>query len=85
MSLNPDDYTDAKYHDPAHPFCIGCGTFADGFEEYIEAARENDFIDANAYVRCEEGTYNCENGHFLCTPCYVKAGMPSGPRGWTAP
>lgn len=37
------------------------------------------------YIKREEGTYNPENGHFLCTPCYVKAGCPSSPRGWKAP
>ena len=33
----------------------------------------------DAYVRAEEGTYNRENGHFLCTDCYVRASMPSKP------
>jgi hypothetical protein len=28
-------------------------------------------------VREEEGTYNPANGHFLCTHCYIAAGMPS--------
>ena len=37
------------------------------------------------FVRREEGTFNIENGHFLCTDCYIAAGMPSSPRGWTAP
>jgi predicted alternative tryptophan synthase beta-subunit len=37
------------------------------------------------YVACEEGTFNCNNGHFACTTCYVKMGMPSSPRGWVAP
>jgi hypothetical protein len=41
--------------------------------------------EVNDYVRSGEGTYNHENGHFLCTPCYIKAGMPSSPRGWRAP
>lgn len=40
---------------------------------------------AKEYLRYEEGTYNHENGHFLCTPCYIEAGMPSSPRGWRAP
>jgi hypothetical protein len=37
------------------------------------------------YVSAEEGTLNRENGHFACTTCYIKMGMPSSPRGWKAP
>jgi len=37
------------------------------------------------YVLEEEGTLNPVNGHFLCTPCYIAAGMPSSPTGWVAP
>lgn len=33
----------------------------------------------------EEGTLNRENGHFLCNMCYIKAGMPTSPSGWTCP
>jgi hypothetical protein len=70
----------------ARPFCVGCNKHADELDEYIDAAREDGRgFDANKYVRVEEGTYNPENGHFLCTPCYNKAGMPSSPRGWKAP
>jgi hypothetical protein len=36
-------------------------------------------------VREQEGTFNPRNGHFLCTDCYIKAGMPSSPVGWHAP
>lgn len=68
------------------PLCIGCGKHADELPEYIEAAAENEMTPDN-YVRTEEGTFNPENGHFLCTPCYVDAGMPTapGPKGWRAP
>jgi len=41
--------------------------------------------EVNAYVRRGEGTYNAENGHFLCTPSYIDAGMPSSKTGWKAP
>jgi hypothetical protein len=41
--------------------------------------------DATDYVIFEEGTYNPDNGHFLCDECYIKAGMPSAPEGWKAP
>jgi len=64
--------------------CIGCNKRPSELSEYIEAAKEND-MDPDAYVWTEEGTLNRVNGHFLCTGCYVKAGMPSGPNGWTAP
>lgn len=37
------------------------------------------------YVIREEGTYNTENGHFLCDKCYIKYGMPSSPWGWKCP
>lgn len=66
------------------PLCTGCNKHPDQLEEYVEAARDEDMT-PNEYVMSEEGTYNRANGHFLCTPCYAKAGMPSSPRGWTAP
>ena len=67
--------------------CTGCNKTADELEEYIEAAKENDMT-VEQYVREEEGTYNPENGHFLCTTCYINAGMPSNPypgKNWVAP
>lgn len=69
---------------PIIPVCIGCGKEPHELEEYVEAATECDDSPAR-YVMTEEGTYNPKNGHFLCTPCYIKAGMPSNPRGWMAP
>lgn len=39
---------------------------------------------ADEYVMVEEGTLNLDNGHFLCTPCYIKAGCPTAPNGWKA-
>ena len=65
------------------PLCIGCGKHPDELEEYVEIAKEEGMT-PDEFVRKEEGTYNRENGHFLCTPCYAKAGMPSSPRGWIA-
>lgn len=40
-----------------------------------------------AYVAYNEGTYNPDNGHFLCDECYIAAGMPSAPglKGWVCP
>ena len=66
------------------PLCIGCNKHPSQLDEYTEiAAIEN--MEVDDYVRKEEGTYNHVNGHFLCTDCYCKAGMPSSPNGWVAP
>lgn len=66
------------------PICVGCNLAASEHPEYIEMAEIEDMT-PEEYVRAEEGTYNRSNGHFLCTDCYVKAGMPSSPRGWVCP
>lgn len=68
------------------PFCTGCNKPADEIEEYIEAAAESDMT-VDEFVRDQEGTYNHENGHLLCTECYIKAGMPAVPHPgrWVAP
>lgn len=78
------DYRANEKETNMRPFCTGCKKHADEIEEYIEIAKEESMT-PDDYVRKEEGTYNRANGHFLCTKCYVKAGMPSSPRGWTAP
>lgn len=64
-------------------FCAGCGKRPHELPEYLEPAKEENITPAE-YVRLEEGTFNPENGHFLCTPCYVAAGQPSSPNGWRA-
>lgn len=66
------------------PLCIGCNKHPDELEEYIDAAQAEETT-PDDYVRSEEGTFNRENGHFLCSPCYIAWGMPSSPRGWVAP
>lgn len=66
------------------PICARCGKRPAELEEYVEAAEASD-MSPDDYVRAEEGTYNRESGHFLCTPCYCDAGMPSSPRGWICP
>ena len=66
------------------PLCVGCNKSPAEIEEYVEAA-ESCGISADSYVRQEEGTYNALNGHFLCTACYIAAGMPTGPGGWVTP
>lgn len=72
------------------PLCVGCNRGADAFPEYdIHREKEDGTIDETIsradVIRREEGTYNKENGHFLCDVCYIKAGMPSSDRGWVAP
>lgn len=68
------------------PICIGCNKLADEIDEYIEGAKESEMT-VEQYIREEEGTYNPENGHFVCTDCYIKMGMPSKPypEQWIAP
>ena len=66
------------------PLCVGCNKRPSEIEEYVESAEVEDMT-PDDYVRGEEGTYNPSNGHFLCTDCYVRAGMPSSPYGWVAP
>ena len=68
------------------PLCTGCNKHPNDIEEYVETAKEEGMEPAQ-YVREEEGTYNPENEHFLCTTCYIHAGMPSlpYPQSWKAP
>lgn len=71
-------------------YCIGCKKWAEDIEEYVhEAAHDvqegETPLTPSQWVAENEGTYNQDNGHFLCTPCYIEAGMPSSPWGWTAP
>lgn len=59
------------------PYDPRCGRYARDMEEldsYIEPGYHKDRED---YVRQEEGTYNFENGHFLCDTCYIAEGMPT--------
>ena len=71
---------------PIEPLCTGCNKHPEEIEEFVEAAKEEAMTPAE-YVRKEEGTYNQANGHFLCTVCYIEAGMPSRPYpdSWKAP
>lgn len=56
----------------------------DKLEEYMTMAEEEG-IPVEQYVWENEGTLNRKNGHFLCTQCYINAGMPTSPQGWTCP
>lgn len=78
-----------------HPYCPGCQRFASEMSEldpFINGDGEGDVMrpataeEREDYIRTpEEGTYNTTNGHFLCDTCYLNAGMPTGPNGWTCP
>lgn len=65
--------------------CTGCGKHPSEIDEYKDMAQVNNMESPDEYCWQEEGTLNRENGHFLCTSCYIRAGMPSSPRGWVAP
>jgi len=64
--------------------CVRCNHSPSELDEYIDAARRENMT-PDDYVWEEEGTLNRENGHFVCTECYLAVGMPSSPRGWVTP
>ena len=64
--------------------CTGCGKTPRELSEYVSAVRGRD-LTPDDYVWREEGTLNQGNGHFTCTDCYVRRGMPSSERGWMTP
>jgi hypothetical protein len=66
------------------PFDPSCNRKPSEIDEYVDMASEESMT-PDEYVQREEGTYNRENGHFLCTECYIKHGMPSSPGGWVCP
>lgn len=60
-----------------------CGrTPAEIYEYSPESTGEE--LTAEEYVWKEEGTLDRLTGQFLCTSCYIKAGMPVMSSGWTA-
>jgi hypothetical protein len=77
------------------PRCARCGLLPEQLSCYtsvLEAElyeagedRPPTVDEVRAYVMAEEGTYNGDNGHFLCDTCYIAVGMPSSPQGWTCP
>ena len=61
-------------------------TFWASSKEELEATDPLEYpVKRAEYIRREEGTYNKENGHFLCDECYIRAGMPTSPNGWKCP
>ena len=65
--------------------CGGCNKRPHELACYTEMTGSIDPEVNDNYVRVEEGTYNRENGKFLCDLCYLKAGTPSSPTGWVCP
>lgn len=58
--------------------CACCGKKPEELAEYRDIAKVEGYTSAEEAVRREEGTYNPRNGHFYCTACYIKKGMPLG-------
>ena len=65
--------------------CMGCKKAPHEISEYIDMAESEGYASPAEFVWALEGTLNRENGHFLCTECYIAAGMPSGRAGWMCP
>jgi hypothetical protein len=63
--------------------CTGCNKHPSELAEYLDMAEVEDMT-PDDYVWQEDGTLNRANGRFLCTDCYMDAGMPSSPTGWVA-
>lgn len=69
---------------PIPLLCAGCQKTPSEIEEYIEDALVEGMSEDD-YVWEEEGTLNRNTGKFLCTHCYIQAGMPTAPGGWVVP
>lgn len=76
---------DFMHAEPLDPICVRCHKTPEQLQEYIDMAKLEGYESPSDFVRAEEGTYNVENGHFACTPCYIKMGQPSSRFGWKAP
>ena len=59
------------------PKCVGCHKEPKKLSEYVSMGK-SEGMTPEQFVKSEEGTYNSRNGHFYCSPCYLKAGMPLG-------
>lgn len=55
--------------------CEMCGQLPEDLMEYVVCAEDFN-LSPDEYVIQNEGTYNPHTGTFLCTDCYIKAGMP---------
>lgn len=57
--------------------CAGCGRDPAVIGEYIVQALFENMTEQEFVVRYDR-TYIPETGEFLCSSCYVKAGIPNG-------
>lgn len=71
--------------------CNDCKKRPEEIPEYVNAGHES-LLTPTAYVVFEEGTYNPDNGHFLCTEDFIARELAQGGhlvgengRSWTAP
>lgn len=77
--------------DPNDPICVGCTRRPYEVPMYVTMVREGPDSpipsqeEVARYVIEDEGTYNRENGHYLCDECYIKNGQPSSSTGWVCP
>lgn len=63
--------------------CDGCGKHPDDLPEYLSIDPGLEvYSSPSEIVWFEEGTLNRETLRFLCNGCYIRAGMPSSPKGW---
>lgn len=59
--------------------CIECNKAPSEIGEYIDAGRESG-LTPESYVEQEEGTYNPESGHFVCTEDFIDLEIRMGSR-----
>ena len=57
--------------------CASCNKKPEEIREYIVMAKVEDLTPSENVI-LNEGTYNRSTGHFYCTDCYIKLGMPKG-------
>ncbi len=57
---------------PIKPQCRDCGRVPAEIAEYADLVLDGSSVDD--FVRWNDGTYNPETGHFLCTRCILMLG-----------
>lgn len=75
------------YMPQPEPFDPYCNRAPSQIDECVDHAADIG-LTPDDWVRQNEGTYNPHNGHFACTECYIKIGMPANPypqNNWVAP
>lgn len=58
--------------------CRDCQKTPAEILEYQMMVEDEGYRNADEAVMLNEGTYNPMTGQFLCTECYINAGMPLG-------